>query len=114
MLALLKKNLVIIGIIAVAIGVLYYFYSSNDSGALLTSSEQEEGPVSQEILATLNNLRTIELDDSIFQDPLFLSLSDFGVTIPPVPAGRRNPFAPVGAGNAPTTQATSTAPASAN
>lgn len=96
MLALLKKNLVIIGIILAALGVLYYFYSSGDSAPLLTSSEQEEGPVSQEILATLNNLRTIRLNDAIFEDPLFLSLSDFGVTIPPIAAGRRNPFAPVG------------------
>ena len=29
-------------------------------------------------------------------DPVFASLTDFGVTIPPQNAGRRNPFAPVG------------------
>lgn len=110
MLALLKKNLVVVGIIIAALGVLYYFYSSGDSGALLTNSAEQESPVSQEILAALGNLRTIKLDNSIFADPLFLSLSDFGVTIPPVAAGRRNPFAPVGTGGAPA--ASSSAPAS--
>jgi len=96
MLALIKKNMVIIGIVIAAAGVLYYFYSSDSGGALLTSSEGTDSPVSQEILATLGNLRTIRLDNSIFSDPLFMSLSDFGVTIPPAAAGRRNPFAPVG------------------
>lgn len=96
MLAFLKKNLVVVGIIVVAAGVLYYFYSSSSGGALLTSSDQTQSPVSQQILATLGNLRTIKLDNSIFSDPLFQSLSDFGVSIPPAAAGRRNPFAPVG------------------
>jgi hypothetical protein len=108
MLALLKKNMVVVGIIIAALAVLYYFYSSSGGGATLTSSAQDESPVSQEILATLGNLRTIKLDNSLFQDTLFLSLSDFGVTIPPAAAGRRNPFAPVGQ-NGPA--ATKTAPA---
>lgn len=108
MLALIKKNIVLIGVVAVAAGLLYYFFfmSSGDT-ALLTSSEDSDSPVSQEILATLGNLRTIKLDNSIFSDPLFISLSDFGVSIPPAAAGRRNPFAPVGQ-NGPTPTATTT------
>lgn len=96
MLALLKKNMVVIGVIAAALAALFYFYSGSGGGAVLTSSEEVDSPVSVEILATLGNLRTIKLDNSIFSDPLFVSLSDFGVTIPPAAAGRRNPFAPVG------------------
>jgi hypothetical protein len=107
MLALLKKNMVVIGVIVGALALLYYFYSSGSSSVLLTA-EEEPSPVSQEILSTLNNLRTIRLDSSVFQDPLFLSLSDFGVTIPSAAAGRRNPFAPVGTGNAPASSASST------
>lgn len=110
MLALLKKNMVVIGVIVAAIAVLYYFYSSSGGGATLTSSAEVESPVSMEILATLGNLRTIKLDNSIFNDPLFVSLSDFGVTIPPAAAGRRNPFAPVGQNGA---AATTTKPANA-
>ena len=112
MLALLKKNIVVIGVIAAAVAVLYFFYSSSGGGATLTSSAEVESPVSREILATLGNLRTIKLDNSLFQDPLFLSLSDFGVTIPPAAAGRRNPFAPVGQGATATPAATTTKAAS--
>lgn len=107
MLALLKKNLVVIGVLVAALGLLYYFYSSGSSGELLTA-ESQVSPVSQGILVTLGNLRTIRLDDSVFRDPLFLSLSDFGVTIPPAAAGRRNPFAPVGTDNAPASTAATT------
>ena len=77
-------------------GLGYYVYSSSDSGALLTSSGGETSPVSQEILNTLGQLRVIKLDPGLFTDPVFVSLADFGVTIPPQQAGRRNPFAPVG------------------
>lgn len=109
MLALIKKNMVLIGVVVVAGGLLYYFFMSSGSGELLTSSEDSELPVSQELLSTLGNLRTIKLDNSIFSDPLFISLSDFGVSIPPAAAGRRNPFAPVGqSGPAPTQTASST------
>lgn len=96
MLALLKKNMVVVGVLAAAVAALFYFYSSSGGGATLTSSAETSSPVSQEILATLGNLRTIRLDNSLFADPLFVSLSDFGVSIPPAAAGRRNPFAPVG------------------
>ena len=115
MLALLKKNMVVIGVIVAAVAALFYFYSSGSGGgATVTSSAQGQSPVSQEILATLGNLRTIKLDNSLFQDPLFVSLSDFGVSIPPAAAGRRNPFAPVGqngaaAAKTKTTAATTTA-----
>lgn len=50
--------------------------------------------VSRELVITLSNLNTIRLDDSIFKDPVFLSLSDFGVQIPLQNVGRYNPFAP--------------------
>ena len=113
MLALIKKNIVIIGIVIAAMAALYYFYSSGSNAPLLTSSEGTDSPVSQEILATLGNLRTIRLDNSIFSDPLFVSLSDFGVTIPPAAAGRRNPFAPVGQNGPAATPAATTTGASA-
>ncbi len=99
--AFIKKNLVAIIIFTVAAALLYYFYSSSGSSTeLLTNTSATQSPISQEVLTTLGNLRTIKLDSSIFNDPLFASLSDFGVTIPPAAAGRRNPFAPVGQGGA--------------
>ena len=80
---------------AVVLGLGWWVWTSSVSSELLTSSE---GPsvASQEILATLSKLHTIKLDPALFADPLCVSLSDYGVTIPPQNAGRRNPFAPIG------------------
>ena len=100
--------MVVIGVVVAALGLMYYFYSRGSSGELLTA-ESQTSPVSQEILAILGNLRTIRLDNSVFADPLFLSLSDFGVTIPPAAAGRRNPFAPVGTDGTPASTSTTSA-----
>lgn len=105
-----KNKLLMGGLAAVAVaGLGYYLWSSNGSSPLLSSSAEGTSPISQEILVTLGQLRTIQLDPAVFTDPAFVSLTDFGVTIPPQNAGRRNPFAPVGAAS-PETPATPTAP----
>lgn len=97
MMNFIKTNKVLLGGIAVICGAVFLYYSYAGSAAPLLTSATETSPVSQELLVTLGSLRTIQLDPSLFSDPVFLSLSDFGVTIPPQQAGRRNPFAPVGA-----------------
>lgn len=79
----------------------FMFFSGGSSGPLLSSSATTVSPVTQELLVTLSNLRTIRLDETIFSDPVFESLSDFGVVIPPEAIGRRNPFAPIGIDAAP-------------
>ncbi len=56
-----------------------------------------DAAMGQDLLAALALLKTIRLDTSMFTDPLFKSLSDWGKEIPSQPVGRRNPFAPLGA-----------------
>ena len=85
--------------VVVVLALVYYLWASAGSSALLTTTEGTS-PLSQEILTTLGQLHTITLNPAIFTDPVFASLSDFGVTIPPQQAGRRNPFAPVGSAGA--------------
>ncbi len=91
----LKKNLLAIvgaGVILIG-GYLYFMYfSGGSSGGPLVS---QESVVSQDLLTTLTSLHTIKLDTSVFSDPSFQSLSDFGVIIPPQTAGRQNPFLPL-------------------
>ncbi len=106
---ILKNKFVTGGVAAIVVlGLGYYVWSSSGSSALLTSSDAGTSPVSQELLATLSRLRTIKLDPAIFTDPSFASLTDFGVTIPPQAAGRRNPFAPIGSGAGAAAPATTT------
>ena len=47
------------------------------------------------MLVVLGNLHAIHLDDTLFKDPAFASLNDYGVTIALQPVGRHNPFAPI-------------------
>lgn len=94
---ILKNKWVMGGSVAVLVIALgYYFWNTTSTGPLLTGGEEGASPLSQEILATLSQIHTIELNPKLFTDPSFVSLTDFGVTIPPQQAGRRNPFEPVG------------------
>lgn len=92
---LLKNTKFIAGIAVVLLLAVGYWYWSGTSAPQATVT-QVTSPASQELLTMLGNLHSLELNPGVFQDPLFASLSDFGVTIPSQPTGRRNPFAPPG------------------
>ena len=91
------KNL-IVAVIVIALAFMAYtmFFRGGEQGALsVTSPEGAAGGVEQELLATLLELRTVELDGAIFTDPAFRSLRDFSQPLEPQPVGRNNPFAPL-------------------
>lgn len=99
MMALLKKNIgVVLAILVAVFALVIYlnYFSGSSSVELLTSTGDETGSASTDLLATLSNLHSIKLNNSIFSDPVFLSLTSFGVELPLESVGRRNPFAPVG------------------
>jgi len=52
--------------------------------------------VDRELLTLLSDIRQIKLDASLFTNPVFQSLEDYGQTIPNEAVGRANPFAPIG------------------
>jgi hypothetical protein len=94
----LIKNKVAIGAGIAILLLLYVYltYFSSGPSPILTTSDANT-PLSTDILVTLQSINSIKLDNTIFTDPVFVSLTDFGVTIPPETVGRRNPFAPLGA-----------------
>ena len=109
---LLKNKKITGGLVALALaGLVYYVWSSSSSGALLTDTSQGPSEESQKLLSTLGSLNIIKLDTSVFQNPVFLSLTDFGVTITPQIPGRRNPFLPIGVNAAPGSGAATSTPA---
>ena len=103
MMQFLKENkMITLGGFVVLLGAfLYYTYFSGPSNTATVSSETIS-PASHDLLVTLSNLHTIRLNEKIFTDPVFLSLVDFGVTLPLENVGRPNPFAPLSAPIAPT------------
>lgn len=52
--------------------------------------------VGSDVIALIQQIKTLRIDQSIFSDPAFLSLTDYTTPIPPQPVGRPNPFAPLG------------------
>lgn len=108
---------IIIAIIVVAAigGAVYYFGYKKDgastvaglvssrtgaSQGLQSNTTVGEGSTGSQVVAILRNLSVIKLDDSVFRNPAFALLTDISISLPPVTnQGRRNPFAPVGAGD---------------
>lgn len=107
----LNKNKMAIGggVVLLLAVYIYFAYFSAPSLPPLSSNDTNIA-LSQNLLVTLQSLHTIKLDNSIFSDPAFQSLNDFGVAIPSENVGRRNPFEPL-AGSA-TPNSTVTIPAS--
>ncbi len=102
MMDFLKENKglsLVIGAAVLGTFAYFIFFAGDDSAQLLTeTTATSTSQVSRELLETLADLRSIKLDNSIFDDQAFLSLVDFRVDIPLQPVGRDNPFAPLRGG----------------
>ena len=91
-----SKNLIIVVVLIVLVAVAAYFYVGRDqSGDTLLVGVQGENPaVDGDLLSALRELKKLKLDQEIFKNPAWLSLSDFSQTLAPQEKGRINPFAP--------------------
>ena len=101
--AWIKQHLVIfLIVVAIVVAVVWYGLSSNSEPPALLATETvgagtlAEANADQEIVGSLLTLRAVTLNGTIFSDPAFLALQDFGTTLVSEPAGRENPFAPFG------------------
>jgi len=95
MMQFIKGNIALVLLTVLFVGgVTYYMLTKDGDTPLLTQNDALVNPASQELLALLGDLNEIALDDSIFTNEVFASLTDFGVVILPEPISRRNPFAP--------------------
>lgn len=95
------KIMFLLVIVVLAIAIWYGMSSGGSPAPLLTTDEPIIGgtlaqtSAEQEIVGTLLALRAVTLSGTIFSDPAFTTLQDFGTTIVPEAAGRPNPFAPL-------------------
>ena len=105
------KKILIGLVIAVALLVVYSLVAapneggqgSNSLSSLLDTSsfgqiqETETNLANAEILRILGSIKSIQLNDGIFSNPVFHELKDAQFNIPkPVRVGRNNPFLPIG------------------
>jgi hypothetical protein len=82
-----------VGIVLVLyLGYVFFFAPSDEPVVEIT--EAAATPDS-DLVALLFELKRIRLDSTLFEDPLFIALKDFGQELVGEPIGRTNPFAPL-------------------
>ena len=99
------KIIAIIGVVVV-VGALGWGLLGSSQPAPLLSVQDASAGADQELVSTLLQLRAVTLSGTIFSDPVFMSLKDFGRDIVPEPVGRPNPFAPLSLVAQPTSSTT--------
>ena len=93
------KKWIIIGLVIIAAFILYTILSPKGGEDELLTSTSRQTPaeiVGVEIIAALNQIESLKLDRSIFDNPVYQSLKDRSQEIPPEPVGKPNPFDPIG------------------
>lgn len=109
---MLNQRFVLIGVAAFAVaGIAWYVLSGSQSSVAAPPATVDTTAADQDVIATLLSLRATRLDNQIFSDPSFLTLSDFSTTIVPEPVGREYPFAPLGVDRPASTSVVPVAPA---
>lgn len=96
-----NKNTIIIIIVIVVVAVIAFMYlsqsNSADNSASFTSGQKSaEFASAKEILALLNRMSQVRLEDGIFNNRAFQGLRDTTVVLTSQPLGRNNPFSPLG------------------
>ncbi|MEI6191040.1 MAG: hypothetical protein WCP24_01560 [bacterium] len=98
-----RTKQIIIGaaVVIIAFVVFKIFFSNNTPSDTTLVPDQTIITVagSQDILALLSSLNKVTLDDSIFSDRIFISLTNFERPIEDQAIGRQNPFLPIGVDN---------------
>lgn len=89
---------IVLVIPALFVGAYFAWFRGVDSNTLLSSTNGQaiipaDQPGAKTELA-LKALLTINLDDSLFKDPAYLSLKTYTINIPSVPISRPFPFTP--------------------
>lgn len=105
--SLFKNKLVLLILAGIVLAlVIWYSFMRNKSAAPILQTEDltKSTTVDNDIVQILLQLRAVSLSGTIFSDPAFVSLQDFGSQIVPEPVGRENPFAPLQGSAAPPQQ----------
>ncbi len=90
------QKIIVIVVLVLALAYLGFKTFTGYSAGLGVNNVANSVNVGQDVLALVDELRSIQIDQSIFSSPLFTSLVDSGVTIYPEDQGRINPFAAIG------------------
>ena len=91
------KIIAIVIVVTLATGAWYFLSGTSAPPSVLTTAPPSTAPAgAQDLVDSLLALRAVSLDGTILSSPSFQALQDFSTPITPEPAGRTNPFAPLG------------------
>ena len=88
------KTVIISLIVLLLIFVGFTYLRGKDGSDEVLESVESEEVIGRDIIAKLDQLNSLKLDESVFSDEVFLSFKDFTLTVSPESRGRSNPFAP--------------------
>lgn len=106
-----KKNIIVAVLVVLVLVTGYFYFSggtpSSDTGLLEVAQTSEATVVAARVLSLLNQIKSLNIDTSIFSDPAYQTLRDYSVVISPQNVGRANPFAPLSGASRSATSETS-------
>ncbi len=96
----MNKKSILSLVLIIIIAIIAYLYlsggaSTENTSSLLAQNKTLQSPDAEYIYSLSQRMSQVQLDDSIFLNPIFQSLKDNTATFPSLPAGRDNPFAPI-------------------
>ena len=107
-----QKLIFAITIFAIAGFVIYKSFFGGSSAHVTAQNGNATttiGAEGQDIINMVSKINTISINPELFSSPLFLGLTDFGVSLSPEAQGRPNPFADIGSDSGAQSVATSSA-----
>jgi phosphomevalonate kinase len=93
----MKKNLITI-VLIIIIGVVAFMYlnrSSSSDALLSTDVATTDSADAKYIYNILQQMKKVELNDSIFSNSVFQGLKENVINFSPQESGRVNPFSPI-------------------
>lgn len=94
-----RKNQITAGVIAVLVIFAGWYFlgrSNQPEASVNVTQDPVEAIIGRDLLSSLDKMKSVKLDTSFFNDPVYKSLQDTSVQVPKQPIGRRDPFAPIG------------------
>ncbi len=92
------KKIIIAAVVLAALFVAYsFFFKSEDTGSLIVTEDaisSKQFAAGKELISLLVDMKSLKLNSDIFENNIFMNLQDFGLSLPPEPQGRANPFLP--------------------
>lgn len=94
------KNIIITVAVAILAFAVYFFFlrgngSTSDSGLSVETVAGTTPTADKSLVTLLLEMKSVKLDEELFNSPVFKSLSDYSIKIEPQEVGRTNPFAPL-------------------